>query len=244
MPDYGNRTEQNTTEKGSYPSYDAPAIRVYGDTNAGWSYVDSMYNYAVNAMEYAYSNGYISGFKVWSYTSDFDPACSEEILPQMEDWRSYGGFDEDGVHLMVVDCSLDYVANGVSDSNDAWQGPSDVMTSNNNGERSKAKTNASGLHETIHSFALSKCSNVQDMMTKERDGTGWNEHTLGRIKDEVDGLTGNFNTPMLGGDYAATHGECKDTNDSTDRSDPETYKLCTCEMKALRESAEHSDGRH
>lgn len=236
------RTLKEEHETGDLSVYDSLTIRVYGSAHVDSSYVKDSFNEMVNAMQWAYDADRIRGFRIKRYSSNFDPDCSSEILPQLENWREYNGYYGVGVHMMVNDCSSSSSNPGVSDDVNAWDNPSDTMAITDEGNRDSDGVQASAVHEAIHSLVLSACPYVQDDMVKERDGTGWNEHSLGKVKQNIHGLGLEYHTPMLGGDYAAKNGTCDSSG--TESDDEETHQLTTCENRALELSAEHADGRH
>lgn len=235
-----SRDPLKSDSDGKTSAWDSARCFIYEDYGVDRTYTDAAFDHITGGLKHAYNDNMISGYLVKAYDTVYDPTCPDELLPEFETWRNDHGYTETGVHLLINSCPQDTVVPGTSDGDEAFQTDSDAHASTYENGRGVGSFRGTAMMEPLHSWVSSDCSDVQDMMAKNKDGDGWNEHTLGTVViGEHFGL--RYNTPLAGGDYSVKNGQCRDSEGTADN---ETSDLSHCTREALQFSAEHQDGQH
>lgn len=146
------------------------------------------------------------------------------------------------MHVLINSCESDSdTALGAMDGGNPWDTDVDAQTVTGYDSRPKAQVNDSVVHESMHGWSVNSCPYCTDMMEKQQDGTGYNEHSLGTAFYNLYGLKLRWESPIGEGDYSIKNGTC---NDSAGSASNITSKPSNCEMEAMNYGADHTAGSH
>ena len=218
-------TYHNTIAIGDHLDDCAPQIYVM-KTNSGTA---TDRKECANALDTAfndvYSDGFITGYGIYTYDIDKDLTCSKGLLTQLHEWRENNGFTEDAAYVAVHRCD----ESGASDPKNLWV---DAVDCHASGHTNKNLTRAA-THEVFHASTVHACDKVSSMTTSE-----YKEHALGTGRS-VDGV--KKWTPF-GGPGPGTEGTCYVSDSST--VDGQTLLPSSCTKKAIKYSVNHELNGH
>jgi len=229
------------TQRGDEFAHDAPWAFVYDTDGVEDGYLNHAYNWVIDAFDYAYDSGEISGFTVEkrairNWTPDCNKAESGDypIVGQWHDERNDNNLIHRGTHALIHSCSTDgEIALGTNHGENMWKTDNCAVAATKQGDQSLDNVADTVIHEIGHSASRRNLCYYVDEMAEESD------HDLGIVRD-VNG--DDCETPLSVGGDDASRGSC-DT-DSGWFVDGETYRYSDCEKDALELTADHTDGYH
>jgi len=227
--------------RGDESAHDAPWAFIYDTDDVEDGYLDHAYNWVIDAFDYAYDSGEISGFTVEkrairNWVPDCDKAESEDgesVVNQWHDERNDNDLIHRGTHSLIHSCSTDgKIALGTNHAENMWKTDNCAVASTKGGDRSLDSVADTVIHEIGHCASRQNlCEDVDDMIEET-------DHDLGIVRDEGGS---DYETPLCVGKDDASRGTC-DTDSGW--LDGETNQYSECEKDALEFTADHTEGYH